>query len=244
MFSQHRTKAIILKKESNGEADESFWVFTKDFGMVKIFAKAVKKLNSKLRGQIQVFYLSEIEFIEGRVRKTLVDAVAINKFSYLRQSLLKIRLAYSFSKVFCALVKKQEPDQNLWELLKAFFLTVDKVEISAKRALSIYYFFFWGLLGILGYRLELDYCHLCRRAIVSDNGFWQDPFNGISCRACLNLIRTKREQISSRTVYFLKAAFNGHWGEVDSLTLEGDTFEELKSFTKVYFNFIRQSNHL
>ncbi|MDP2930341.1 MAG: DNA repair protein RecO [bacterium] len=244
MFLQHRTKAIILKKENSGEADESFWAFTKDFGMIKIFAKAIKKFNSKLRSQIQVFYLSEIEFIEGKTRKTLVDAVAINKFPRLRQSLLRIRLVYSFSRVFCALIKKQESDQNLWRLIEAFFFAADEMEISAKRALSVYYFFFWGLLGILGYRLELDYCYLCRKAVVSEGGFWQYPFNGIICQTCAGQTKARQEQIPSQAISFLKAAFAGRWKQVDSLMIEDSVFKKLKPFTKIYFNFIRQHNHL
>jgi DNA repair protein RecO (recombination protein O) len=244
VFLQHRTKAIILKKENSGEADESFWAFTEDFGMIKIFAKAIKKFNSKLRSQVQVFYLSDIEFVEGKTRKTLIDAAIIDAFPRLRQSLLKIRLAYSFSRVFCALVKRQEPDRDLWELLKAFFSAVDEAEISAKRALIIYYFFFWGLLGMLGYRLELDHCHLCRGAIISGSGFWQHPFSGIVCRACSGQTKIKQEQVPLQAVFLLKTAFAGRWEQINSLTIEDDIFKGLKIFTKTYFNFIRQHNHI
>jgi len=133
------------KRENISEADQVFLIYTRDFGKIKVSAKAIRRLNSKLRSFVQVFYLSEIEFIQGKVLKTLTDAILIQRFDSIRKNLLKLRLAYSFSKIFNALVKNQEADEKLWQLLNGFFQSLEAEKLTPTKAQLIYYFFFWNL---------------------------------------------------------------------------------------------------
>ena len=75
MFLNYRTKGFIFKKEDRGEADQLFTIYTKDFGKLEILGKAIRKISSKLRSGAETFYLSEIEFIQGKTYKTLTDAI-------------------------------------------------------------------------------------------------------------------------------------------------------------------------
>ena len=49
MAVHYRTNAIVFKKEDQSEADRIFTVFTHDFGKLDIRAKAIRKINSKLK---------------------------------------------------------------------------------------------------------------------------------------------------------------------------------------------------
>lgn len=80
MFVHHRTKAIVLKKVDRKEADQLFTLYTEDFGKLTVLGRAIRKISSKLRSGIEIFYLSEIEFIQGKAYKILTDAVLIEKF--------------------------------------------------------------------------------------------------------------------------------------------------------------------
>jgi len=80
MAAQYRTRGFVLTKEDRGEADQVFSVFTEDFGKIKIKAKSIRKIKSKLRSGIDLFCFSEVKFIQGRTVKTLTDAVVIEKF--------------------------------------------------------------------------------------------------------------------------------------------------------------------
>ena len=81
MFIRYKTKAFILKKTERGEADEALTVFSREFGRIEILAKSVRKIASKLRPGVEIFYLSDIEFIQGKTYKILTEAIAIKKFS-------------------------------------------------------------------------------------------------------------------------------------------------------------------
>ena len=70
MAVHYRTQAFILNKTDWNEADQIFTVYTEEFGKIKIVAKAIRKIKSKLRSGMDLFYLSEIEFIQGKSYKT------------------------------------------------------------------------------------------------------------------------------------------------------------------------------
>ena len=71
MTLKYKTKALVFKKTDRNESDRVFSVFTENFGRLDIFAKAIRKNVSKLRSGIDIFFISDIEFIQGKNRKTL-----------------------------------------------------------------------------------------------------------------------------------------------------------------------------
>ena len=147
MFTYYRAQGFILKKEDRGEADRIFTIYTKDFGKLELLAKAVRKIKSKLRVGLELFYLSEIEFIQGRAQKTLTDAVLINNFKNLRRDSEKLAIAYQVSEVLDGLVKGQEPDEKIWNLLKETFERLNDCSLSNISCSMIYYYFLWNFLS-------------------------------------------------------------------------------------------------
>ena len=86
MTTQYKTRAFVFKKNDRNESDRMFSVFTDEFGKLDIFAKAIRKINSKLRKDFDIFYFSDIEFVQGKNVKTLIDAARIKKFSEINLS--------------------------------------------------------------------------------------------------------------------------------------------------------------
>ena len=89
MAVHYRTQGFVLRKTDLREADQVFSIYTKDFGKLKILGKAIRKIKSKLRSGADLFYLSELEFIQGKAYKTLTDAIALNKFKNIRTCSLR-----------------------------------------------------------------------------------------------------------------------------------------------------------
>lgn len=164
MFIHYRTQGFFIKKTNRREADQSFTVFTKDFGKLEILGKAIRKIKSKLRGGAELFYLSEIEFIQGKTHKTLTDAILIDNFSNIRKDLRKLKITYQIAEVLDNLVGGEEKDDKIWQLLKEVFEKLN----SLKRIEIIYYYFFWNLISILGYQPEFHNCSLLGKKINCD----------------------------------------------------------------------------
>ena len=154
MALHYRTQGLIIKKIDRGEADQFLTIYTRDFGKLKILGKAVRKIKSKLRGGADLFYLSEIEFIQGKAQKTLTDAALINGFFNIRKDLKKLSTAYRVVNLLDELVPAEQKDEELWQLIVEVF---QKLNSSApdNRFSLLYYYFFWNLVCLLGYEPEL-----------------------------------------------------------------------------------------
>ncbi len=60
------TKGVILARTDYGEADRILTVLTPDKGKVRLMAKGVRKVKSKLAGGIELFSVSQITYLPGR----------------------------------------------------------------------------------------------------------------------------------------------------------------------------------
>lgn len=167
---------MIIKKADLREADRLFTIYTKDFGKLEILGKAIRKIKSKLRGGADLFYLSEIEFIQGKTHKTLTDAILVESFQNVRRDLKRLEVAYQITETLDNLVSKEEKDDQIWQLLIEVF---EKLNSSKKMPVVrplfshstqeiIYYYFFWNLVSILGYLPELQKDSLCGKKIDTD----------------------------------------------------------------------------
>jgi len=146
MFIHYRTQGIVLKKVDQGEADRMFTFYTKDFGKLEVLGRGVRKIKSKLRGGLETFRFSEVEFIQGRVYKTITDVRLIDSFKNLRNDLKKLTLAYRLSELLDNLVKGEEPEERIWVLLKSTFQRLNDPSLKLSHLPLLYYYFFWKLL--------------------------------------------------------------------------------------------------
>jgi len=155
MVVYYRTQGIILRKQDAGEADRVFTIFTKDFGKVKLRAVSERKITSKLRGGLELFYLSEIEFIQGRARKTITDATPLCRYPALRGDLERLRIMHRFAEITDELTGGQEQDEKIWNLLQEVLVVLNRSSLHARDVKVLSYYFLWNLLSSTGYSPSL-----------------------------------------------------------------------------------------
>jgi len=226
MAVHYRTHGIIVKKEDRGEADQILTVYTENFGKLEILGKAIRKIKSKLRGGAELFYLSEIEFIQGKVYKTLTDTILIEKFKNLREDLRKLAVAYKISEAIDRLVGFQELDKKIWQLLKEVFYRLNS-KFKIKNFKLIYYYFLWNLLSILGYHPELYNCSLCQKRIEPAKIYFNLKEGGIICPECFKKAKEKSfselndfREINSDIVKILRMILKKDWQLFTRLKIE------------------------
>lgn len=155
MAVYYRTQGIILRKHDANEADRVFTIFTKDFGKLKLRAVSERKITSKLRGGLELFYLSEIEFIQGKAHKTITDAVLLSRYPILRGDLERLRIMHRFGEITDELTSGQEQDEKIWDLLQEMLLALDASSLQARDVKVLAYYFLWNLLSSAGYAPSL-----------------------------------------------------------------------------------------
>lgn len=236
MHQHYRTQAIFLKKQDRGEADRVFTVFTKDFGKIEVNGRAIRKIASKLRPGAEIFYLSEIEFIQGKARKTLTDALPIEKFLILRAKLRRLRTAYQIAEIFDKLVRGEEKDDRIWELLKETFNKLNSSDEGRCDLAILYYYFFWNLLAILGYEPELYFCSICRQQLAAGKLRLDVNDGGLVCHACFEKHQFDNipQSIKLDTVKLLRLFLKKDRTLLDRVKITSEHKADIKRFSEIY----------
>jgi DNA repair protein RecO (recombination protein O) len=98
-MKQTVTTGIVLKRTNFGEADRIMTVLTPDQGKVRLMAKGVRKIKSKLAGGVELFSISELSFIASRGElHTLISSRLQQHFANIVQSLDRTMLGYELLK--------------------------------------------------------------------------------------------------------------------------------------------------
>ncbi|MBI2450194.1 MAG: DNA repair protein RecO [Candidatus Nealsonbacteria bacterium] len=168
MAVHYRTRGIFLRKADLKEADQLFTVYTEDFGKIKVLGKAIRKINSKLRGGAGLFYLSEIEFIQGKTHKTLTDAILIENFINIRRNLGKLHVVHGIVRILDELAHKEEKDEKIWQLLNEVLGKMNDLRFKIYDLRLMYYYFFWNLVAILGYYPDIAGCSVRGKKVDCD----------------------------------------------------------------------------
>ena len=241
MFTHYRTSGFILKKVDRGEVDQLFTIYTKDFGRLEILGKAIRRIKSKLKGGLELFYLSEIEFIQGKAYKTLTDAILIENFPILRKDLERLPIAYRISEVLDNLIKGQEADEKIWNLLNETFQKLNNQQLTINNQQLLYYYFLWNFLSILGYQPELYNCSLCQKKLLPEKLYFNPKEGGIICQSCFKKLKSGKE-IDSDTVKILRIILEKNWPILSKLKIEAKYLKGLTSISKNYLSLICEEN--
>lgn len=234
MFVHYRTKGFIFKKVDRSEADQLFSVFTKDFGGLKVLGRGIRKTTSKLRSGIDIFYLSEIEFIQGKGHKTLTDAIKINDFKYIRKDLDRLEIAYKIGQALDDLIKGEEKDDNIWNLLLEVFEKLN--DLNFKNTELLYYYFFWNFLSLLGYQLDVHNCSNCEQELKPEQLYFDLKKSSIVCGNCID--KDSVEKIVPEIVKILRIILKRDIKTISRLITKDKHIKSLSEISKNYYSFV------
>jgi DNA repair protein RecO (recombination protein O) len=236
MTSQFRVKGFVFKKEDSGEADRVFTIFTYDFGRLDIYAKAIRKINSKLRAGINIFCLSEIEFVQGK-KKTLTDAILINNFPGIKKSPRKFLTAQKIARIIDDFIKGQEHDKEIFNLLIEIFEKLENTS-QVKELEILYVYFLWNFLAILGYSPEVSRCVNCRGNLNEKELYFSFKEGGLMCKSCLEVKKNNIIKISSGAVKILRIILKKDWQTLLKLKINSEEQKFLNNISKNYYLYL------
>ncbi len=152
-YQIYTTQALILKRIPY-DANVSYLLYTKDFGLISALATGVRKSESKLRYALQEYSLIDISLVKGRSTWRITSAILEkNLFTSTKYREAKAVIARICTQVM-RLVVGQEKDERLFESLVCGLreLTVcNRTEISSLEILIMI-----RMLYILGYVSDVE----------------------------------------------------------------------------------------
>jgi recombinational DNA repair protein (RecF pathway) len=77
MYQKYQTDALVLASRESGEADRTCVLYTKDFGLVRARATAVRSEKSKMRYALQNYSRASLSLVRGKRGWRAAGAIAL-----------------------------------------------------------------------------------------------------------------------------------------------------------------------
>ncbi len=197
------TKGIILTRTNFGEADRIITVLTPDYGKLRLMAKGVRKIKSKLAGGIELFSVSHLTLIKGKGElHTLVSTRLLTHYGQIVKDLNRTMLGYELIKQLNR-ATEEVPEADYFNLLQTAFESLNNEAISVDL---INQWFSVQLLRLSGQSPNLK----------TDN-----EGNELQADACyefnvesMTLFQSEQGSLAANHIKFLRLAFSGNKPEI------------------------------
>lgn len=225
-----KTLGIIIKRSNLGEADRILTVFTKDFGKLKAIAKGVRKINSRLAGNLEPYSLSDFIFHEGKTFETVISTIPIRNSQYLADSCHDFATAHYFGELIDKLLPEKEKQPEIFEIFRAAISRICNDDNEFLRP-----FFELKILDRLGYSPQVYYCVHCRKKLLAGQNYFSAAEGGVICSECPSL---GLPSISTAAIKALRIIVESEISIVDRLDIGIETVKELEKILDLYQKYI------
>lgn len=145
----YKTEGFILSSREVGEAEKIISVFTKEFGLLRLFARGARKLHSKLNPYLNIFTHGRFGFVSGRDRWHLVDAEDVLHFDGIAQDREKLELLGRTANFVERFHKGEIKDEVFWHIILSFVKFLDGAPERIRGEVGLV--FYAKALFVLGY---------------------------------------------------------------------------------------------
>lgn len=221
-----KTLGIILKRTNLGEADRILTIYTKDFGKIKAIAKGVRKINSRLAGNLEPYSMGEFMFHEGKSLETIVSVVSVENNHCLSEKCKDFATAHYFGELIDKLTEEDEKQPELFEIFRAAVSRLTGEESSV-----LIPFFELKILDCLGFRPQVYYCLDCRQKLLAEKNYFSATGGGVVCSECNH---TGLPEISVDAIKIFRLIIESDISLVDRLKVDPKTVEEMKMIIGIY----------
>lgn len=147
----NKDTVTIIKSINYSEADKVLTVFGREYGKFTIFAKGIRKLNSKNRGNVQTLCTSQIAFYEGKGLPVLTESAPVSSLNFDKLEVPNIqRILFMLNKF----LQDYDPYPKLFDALQVALAKNLELEVTNKLRIK-----FLMEMGFLEDFSECKQCH-------------------------------------------------------------------------------------
>jgi len=230
-MGSYKTEAIVLRGRNYGEADKVLTVFTRGLGKIQAIAKGVRKPQSRLRGGVQPFTLSDMALHTGRTWDIITQTEPRSVWLGTQASLETMVLASYLAELLDVMLPERECNGQVFDLACRAFaaLSGPDPELTA-RASEI------QLLGLMGYKPVLTVCAHDGKALGGDRIAFSARLGGALCRECAG-VEPERVQVSRVALSVLASMERMDLANVHRLKLSQPLRRELEDTLRYYLTY-------
>jgi DNA repair protein RecO (recombination protein O) len=184
----YRTEGIVIRRIDLGEADKILIIYTPTRGKVRAIAKGIRRPESHLGGNVELFVQARLLLARGRDLDIVTQAESIEPFKGLRDNLLRLQCGFYFGELLDSLTDDGLANDAVYALLRDCLAA-----LADRRAPgAIIRFYELSLLRLLGFGLEIGRCVQCRRPLEPVENLISIQEGGVICPNCRSTDATAR----------------------------------------------------
>jgi DNA repair protein RecO (recombination protein O) len=161
----------VIKSINYSEADKVLTVFGREYGKFTIFAKGIRKINSKNRGNMQTLCTSQIAFYEGKGLPVLTESSSVSSLNFDKLEVANIgRILFMLNKF----LQDYDPYPKLFDALQIALNKDLVLDVTNKLRIKF--------LMEMGFLEDFSSCKYCDK---KENLDYLDPYNFfLICKDC------------------------------------------------------------
>lgn len=129
-MKQQVTTGIVLSRTNYGEADRILTVLSNSQGKIKLLAKGVRKIKSRLAGGIELFSVNDLTYIEGRSElHTLISSRLQKNYGDIVKDVNRTMYAYEVLKLMHKMTE-ESPEPEYFDILQLTLATINDAAID------------------------------------------------------------------------------------------------------------------
>ena len=183
---EYKYTGIILNKWDVGETDRIYAIYTLEGGKIRSLAKGVRKAQAKLASSLENITLSDITIVRTRGLGKITGSIVEQNFSALKRDCDALLEAFSVLNIFDKLVDYENPDPEVFHLLKNYLEAADELaqNVGSEKYILLRLGFVTKLLDALGYSIEVGSCVACQGALSEKMLCFSAEHGGALCSDC------------------------------------------------------------
>lgn len=147
----YHTKGIVIESFDVKEANKSYWIFTRDLGMVVAAAQGVRLSASKLRFSLQPLSLVDVSLVRGRAYWRVVNAREIsNTYWKIKDMPYSVPMISRVLRLLRRLVTGEEKNEALFDKLFEGITYLSETK-ETKEIMNLEFVLLLQILYSLGY---------------------------------------------------------------------------------------------
>jgi DNA repair protein RecO (recombination protein O) len=176
----YRTEGIVIRRIDLGEADKILTLFTPRRGKVRVIAKGIRRPESHLGGNLELFVQATVLLARGRDLDIVTQAEIVEPYKGLRTDLVRTQASFYLGELLDGLAADGVPNEPCYALLTDCLAAL----AAAHSPVAIVRYYEFRLLQQMGFGLEVMRCVACRRPLEPGDNAVSIGHGGILCPAC------------------------------------------------------------
>lgn len=174
----NKDRVTVIKSVNYSEADKVLTVFGKNLGRFSLFAKGIRKINSKNRGNMQTLTTSDISFFEGKGLPVLTESQFVNSLDIEKVNISNVhRVLFLLNKF----LQEYDPYPRLFDVLQSAIQK--ELDIESVNRLRIIF------LKDMGFLEDFSSCTYCQNK--EDIKYLDNESFALVCKNCYSKGRGK-----------------------------------------------------